>query len=189
MQEIWKDIPNYEGFYQISSFGNVRSLDRVIHFQKGNPKRNTFSKGKRIKNQISNSGYYRTKLCKNQTRKMFSVHRLVAEVFIPNPENKPQVNHIDGNRLNNHVENLEWATMSENVLHAYETGLNYGLRGDLSPHKRAVLQYDKNGNFVKRWSCAAEAARNLNCHRQGIYISCKQKGRICKGYIWKYEDE
>lgn len=189
MKEIWKDIPNYEGMYQISNFGNVRSLDRVIYANKGNPKRNMFSKGKILINHVSNTGYYRAKLCKNQKRKMFFVHRLVAEAFIPNPENKPQVNHIDGNRLNNHVENLEWATMSENVLHAYNTGLNYGLRGDLSPHKKAVLQFSSDSIFIKKWSCYAEAARAINGTREGIYNALNKKDcKRYKGFVWKYAE-
>lgn len=95
----------------------------------------------------------------------------------------------DGNRLNNHVENLEWATMSENALHAYNTGLNYGLRGDLSPHKKAVLQFSSDGIFIKKWSCYAEAARAINGTREGIYNALNKKDcKRYKGFVWKYAE-
>lgn len=189
MNEIWKDIPGFEGIYQASTKGRIKSLDRTVHFIYNGKEKTKFFKGKILNFRIGNTGYYRIKLCKNGTAKYCFVHRLVASTFLDNPYNLPQVNHKDGNRLNNNIDNLEWVTMSENVRHAYNTGLNHGLRGDLSPHKRAVLQYDKDGNFIKRWSCYADAARSLNCAHSNIYAVCSHKKKTCAGFIWKYEDE
>lgn len=108
-EEIWRDIDGYEGFYQVSNLGNVRRLNKT--------------KPPRILKQSLCRLYLRVDLCRDGKRKSCSVHRLVAETFIPNPDNKPEVNHIDGDKLNNRAENLEWCTSSENQLHAVATGL------------------------------------------------------------------
>ena len=116
IKEIWKDIPEYEGLYQISNYGQIKSLTFI----------NKQCKKKRekiLKSYINNRGYKIIKLTKNKTKKAFFIHRLVAENFIDNLENKKEVNHIDGNKLNNNVKNLEWCTRSENMHHAYEIGL------------------------------------------------------------------
>lgn len=118
MKEKWKDIKLYEGLYQISSFGRVKSLNRITSNVDGISRE---IKEKILKQSISNE-YYSITL-NNGTKKRFSVHRLVALAFIPNPENKEQVNHKDGNKLNNMKSNLEWNTKSENQLHAYAIGL------------------------------------------------------------------
>lgn len=192
MHEIWKDAIGFDGVYQVSSLGRVRSCDRVIYYKnsKLSGAKSKIEHGKIMSQCISNSGYYILRLRKDGERKCFYTHRLIAQAFIPNPENKSQVNHIDGNRLNNCVDNLEWVTMSENVLHAYRTGLNYGLRGDLSPHKVEVLQFEKDGTFVMRWSCMAEAARAIGGCKEGIYDVCKGRlgKKTYKGYVWKYAD-
>lgn len=114
--EIWKDIEGYEGFYQISNLGRTRSVDRID--SSGNRR-----KGRIRKPHFTKFGYALVNLCKEGKVKHFLVHRLVAIAFIPNSENKEQVNHIDGNKKNNRLDNLEWATRSENVLHALDTGL------------------------------------------------------------------
>ena len=118
--EYWTDIPNYEGYYQISNHGNVRSLDRVITEKTG--KTQTL-KGRILKQRINPGGYYYIGLGKNGIKATFAIHQLVAQAFIPNPNNKRTVNHIDGNKLSNSLANLEWATYSENLKHAYKTGL------------------------------------------------------------------
>lgn len=110
--EIWKDIAGYEGLYQISNFGRVKRT-----YRNGNVKI--------LKSWINRQGYLIVDLCKNSKRKHFPVHRLVAQAFIPNPENKPEPNHEDGNKFNNHVSNLKWVTRAENVQHALDEGLNH----------------------------------------------------------------
>ncbi len=125
MEEIWKDIQGFEGMYQISNKGRVKSLDRMtIKFDK-------FSwtvKGRVMVNRISgkdNNTYYRVDLSLNDIPHHRKIHRLVAQAFIPNPENKKCVNHLDGNKFNNNVENLEWATHSENNKHTYTLGFKH----------------------------------------------------------------
>lgn len=117
MEEIWKDIEGYEGLYQVSNLGNVKSLRKRI--DKG--KCHRYFDEKILKPIETNRGYLRVKLCKDRKIKKIRVHRLVAEAFIKRPE--LEVNHIDGNKKNNKVENLEWVTQRENKQHAWITGL------------------------------------------------------------------
>ena len=113
--EIWKDIEGYEGIYQVSNKGRIKSFYGV--------------KEKILVTRTKGHDYEKVLLSKNGVGKTFLIHRLVAKAFIPNPENKPEVNHIDGNKKNNCVENLEWMTCSENTKHAFDTGLAKVLRG------------------------------------------------------------
>lgn len=114
--EIWKDIVGYEGYYQISNKGRVKRNGRYTE----NNGRMIFLKEKILKQKVGNAGYLRVGLSKNKKQKWFLVHRLVAQSFIPNIENKPDVNHIDYDVSNNCVENLEWCTKEENMKHSYE---------------------------------------------------------------------
>ncbi|MEO1690729.1 MAG: NUMOD4 domain-containing protein [Cyanobacteria bacterium J06631_6] len=123
--EVFVDIPGYEGYYQVSNYGKVRSLDRVIKEKTG--KTQTL-KGRVLKLRINPGGYYYIGLGKNGTKATFAIHQLVAQAFIPNPYNKKTVNHLDGNKLNNSVANLEWCTYSENLEHAYKTGLRRAVK-------------------------------------------------------------
>ena len=138
MKEIWKAIKDYEGKYEVSNLGRVKSLERTSRLNR------------KIKERIlapreHTGGYLRVQL----SRKDFYIHRLVAEAFIPNPENKSQVNHIDGNKRNNHVDNLEWNTPLENNLHAIRTGLNKKDRefmikiANCENHKKAIAKRRK----------------------------------------------
>lgn len=114
--EIWKEIPCYEGYYEASDEGSIRSVDRkIIHSVKGMANR----KGQMLSPKINKYGYCGVTLNKLGNRKDFNIHRLIALSFIPNLENKPHVNHLDGNKANNNVSNLEWCTQSENIIHAY----------------------------------------------------------------------
>ena len=112
MEEIWKPIKGYEGLYEVSNLGRVKSLKRWHH-----PRENI------LKNKFTTDGYYETALLKNGKYKYIRTHRIVAQTFIPNEMNKKEVNHKDGNKLNNCVDNLEWVTSSENQKHAYNLGL------------------------------------------------------------------
>ena len=130
MSEIWKDIPNYEGSYQVSNMGRVRSLDRVIAIKDGSMRKH---KGRVLKAHL-NKGYERLRLCiDNEVTNKF-VHRLVLETFKPHVNmNDLQVNHIDGDKLNNHLTNLEWVTARDNILHAYDIGLMTSRVGERNP--------------------------------------------------------
>lgn len=171
MLEIWKDIPDYEGLYQISTLGKVKSF----------PRKGTHTTKERIiKFAKSNKGYCIAVLKKNNVQKVFSVHRLVAKAFIPNPDNLPQVNHIDGNKLNNCVDNLEWCTNKQNRQHASQHHLLF---------TRHIYQFDLNGNFIKEWYSAVEASKFYNINYNSLRSACKSKKGIYKGYIWRYANK
>lgn len=120
--EIWKDIPKYEGLYQVSNFGNVKSLDRIV---KGKNNIERKIKGKIILPFKGNGGYLCVRLWKNNFAPHFKVHRLILSTFYPIKNMEIyDVNHIDGNKQNNHINNLEWCTRQENLIHAVENGLN-----------------------------------------------------------------
>lgn len=126
--ELWKDIVGYEGLYQVSSFGRVKSIERHFIDTIG---RNQVVKEKIKKHQVSNCGYLRIELFdKSHKAKKYGVHVLVAKAFIPNPENKPEVNHKDGIKSNCYDWNLEWVTPSENQIHAFNTGLQKRIKGE-----------------------------------------------------------
>lgn len=129
MKEEWKDILGYEGYYQISNIGRVKSLTR----KKLANNRYCNIQEKILKKNVNNYGYILVRLYKNGKSQTLRVHRLVAQAFISNPKNKPQVNHIDGNKQNNSMKNLEWCTNKENTKHAFENKLCVGLKGEKHP--------------------------------------------------------
>lgn len=126
MNEVWLDIKGFEGYYQVSNFGNVKSLDRFEYYQREDSSSisKRFRKGRLLTPKIDRYGYQVVHLRKLGIVNIHTtIHRLVAEAFIDNPEIKPTVNHKDCNKINNNVENLEWATHSENTKHAFDNGL------------------------------------------------------------------
>jgi len=177
--EIWKDIVGYEGMYQVSNLGRVKSLN---YNRTG--KENILSTSK-------NKGYFNVVLSKKGF-KPFTVrtHRLVAEAFIPNPQNKPQVNHIDGNKLNNNIENLEWNTASENQQHAYDTGLKISnwlnKKGKENHLSKIIYQYTKDLQFIKKWYCIMDAVRELNIKHSNISRCVNGKRKSTGGFRWSY---
>lgn len=125
MKEVWKDVVGYEGLYQVSNLGRVKSLARFkLNHGKLKPIPERILKPWEMSKQTNGQAYMMVSLYQNAKRKSALVHRLVAEAFIPNPENKPTVNHKNGDKYNNQVDNLEWMTQRENLLHAYKMGLN-----------------------------------------------------------------
>lgn len=168
--EIWKDVIGYEGRYQVSSEGRIRSLPTKS--------RTKYFSGDIIKQFQDKAGYMAVGL----SRKIFKVHRIVATAFIENPNNYPCVNHKDENKTNNKIENLEWCT------HRYNS--NYGTRNKrISQNSgRMIVQYDLNGNEVKRWKSIADAARYYGVERTTICGCCANRQHTSCGYIWKYAD-
>ena len=167
--EIWKDIKNYEGIYQINNFGKIKSA-----YKKGNNCNN-----KILKASYTYNGYERIGLSKNNKTKKYLVHRLVAETFIPNPNNYEQVNHKDENKQNNNINNLEWCTRSYNI--------NYGNRNNNL--NKEVWQYDLKGNFIKKWKSTMEIQISLGYKNQSISSACRGKSRTAYNYIWKYKGD
>lgn len=174
--EIWKPIPNYEGIYQISNLGNVQSLDRY-EVQSNGIKR--FRKGRILKISIDKYGYNRVELNKNSNPKLYLVHRLVAETFIPNPNRYPEVNHKDEVKTNNKVDNLEWCTNKYNN--------TFGTRAKRIANKlsKKVYQYDLNLNFLKEWPSTKECDKYGFCSKH-ISACCIGKRKTHKGSIWSY---
>lgn len=188
--EIWKDIKNYEGLYQVSNLGNVRSLDRIRKQFNHNGIATVKYKGRILKKQLQKRTGYRTVTLydNNRNGKIKSIHRLVAETFLDNPNDYPVINHKDGNKLNNNVNNLEWCTVSHNVKHAYSIGLVKikKLYGKENPKARKVEQYDLENNFIKLWYSIIDASNDLKIDSSSISAVCKEKRKTAGGYIWKY---
>lgn len=181
--EIWKSIIGYENCYEISNQGRVRSLTRESKTKKGKSK---ILIGQLLKNNTSSTGALNVCLYPYKDRRL--VHRLVAEAFIPNPENKPTVNHIDGNRKNNRLENLEWATWSENNKHAYDTGLNNPTK-NLPIQVRPVIMKDKNDNVIRSFTSITEAAKFIGKSISSIHGVCAKysKCKTAHGYKWEFQ--
>ena len=188
MEEIWKSIENYEGYYEVSNLGNVRSIDRIVPTL--NSKYYKF-KSILLKPSKSGSGYLAISLVKNSKAHTITIHILVAKAFIINSENKPTVNHIDGNKYNNNVLNLEWATKSEQSIHALKNGLSkipmpwvgkYGLN---HPMSKQIIQLDLKNNLIAEYESIIDAKRKTNITTIDDVLAGRQK--TGGGFIWKYK--
>ena len=168
LPEIWKDILGYEGHYQISNLGNV--------------KRFTKYKSNILKPRINKRGYVQIILCKNNCAKTFRLHRIIAESFIPNPYKKLQVNHINGVRHDNKVENLEWVTQNENMKHAFENRLAVALKGESQPNsklkeiqvldiKERIKKRESNISIAKLYNVSMETISNIKRNRTWKHLN------------------
>ncbi len=174
----FRKIKKYEDCYIVSNTGIVKSIDRIIKTKKGM----RFQKGKVIKPYIDKDGYLKIGLHKNGICKNEFIHRLVAIAFIENPQNKRTVNHKDGNKQNNNVTNLEWATHQENNIHAIRMGLNIKKK-----QLKKVRQLDLAGNLIKIWNSMSEASRKTGINVSKICLCCQNKRNKTGGYSWQYE--
>lgn len=170
--EVWKKIKGYD-FYEVSNYGNIRSLDRVIVDSLG---RNRKLKGCIRKQRISKQGYMRVNLYNGERIITERVHILIAKAFIENPENKPEVNHIDGNKKNNNVSNLEWCTRIENVHHMYKSNLK---------KIKKVVQKDLDGNIINEFDSVYSVFKILGFPKSSIRNSIYRK-KDYNGFIWEY---
>lgn len=185
-KEIWRPIKNYEGLYEISSWGNVKSLPKKV---KVGIKNNNFAikKEKILKQTHRKDGYRRIALSHNKSTKNYYVHRLVAEAFIDNPNNYKYINHKDENKSNNNIDNLEWCSFKYNI--------NYGTRNKRASksltgkNTKAVIQYDYEGNFIKKWNSIAEIERELGYSTSNICACCKGRYKGMYNSIWKYYEK
>ena len=181
--ETWKEIKGYEGLYEVSDCGNVRSL--VCY----SPKRGDYSKRsnpKLLRQATTHDGYKRVTLSRAGRMKSITVHRLVAIAFIPNPSNAPAVNHIDECITNNHVSNLEWCTSKENSNHGT---LRQRIKERLSKHHhlaKPVIQMTLDGKEIRTFPSTREAARQLGIRSENISRCCKGQYSHAAGYKWKY---
>ena len=172
--EIWKPIKNYEGLYEVSSLGNIRSLDRFINGKGGSVR---LKKGELKAISINTHGYAIVSLYKNNARKTVQVHRVVAEAFIPNLNNYLEVNHKDENKLNNTVNNLEWCTRSYNC--------KYSKIG--STNAKPVVELDSNCKVIKVFSSVKEVCETYNLSNGGVSDVCTGKRNSIKGNYLTYE--
>lgn len=176
--ENWKPIEEFEGLYMVSDKGRVKSKWRIR------------------KQSTSHRGYSLVSLCKENKPKTHLVHRLVAKAFIPNDNNLPEVNHMDGNKKNNDVTNLEWVTKSENERHSFRhlnhpmpivTKMFKGKFGKEHIRSRAIMQYSLSGIFIKEWECMLQVERELGISHGNISSCCQGKRRQVNGFIFRYK--
>lgn len=185
IEEIWRDIPGYEGYYQISNHGNVRGLDRYV-MNTGNYSKESkliYVKGKMMAQKDPGNGHLVVHLTRDHKSKQFYVHRLVALAFIPNPDNLPIVNHKDENPLNNHVSNLEWAT--------YQYNTNYGTcieRRSMAITRR-IKRLSMTGEIIDEWDSIKDASKHTNVDPSSISACAKGKRNSAGGYKWEYNNE
>lgn len=176
MEEIWKEVPEFSGAYLISNYGRLKSVRRYVK----HGDRDWLVKERMMSQVINHAGYVEYQITYNKKHYGRKAHRLVAEAFIPNPLNKPFVNHIDGDKTNNSVSNLEWCTCQENNVHAYQ----HELHSSVLP----ILQFSEDWSFIKRWKNAAEITRALGIGRTSIHKACKREtNHFIDGYNWLYE--
>lgn len=184
-QEIWKDIPWYEWLYTISSIWNkILSHSRVL-------------KWNLIKIRKNIDWYYVVSIS-NKWERNLRIHRLKAITFIPNPENKPFVNHIDWNKENNELDNLEWCTAKENTVHAHKIWLSwknnpFNINNPMkwkfwknNHNSKPVNQYDIHWNFIKKWECAKEIERSIGINAQYVSDVCNWRAKTTKWFIFKF---
>lgn len=172
--ENWKDIKGYEGLYQVSDMGRVKSSDRIV--------KNHLYKGKILNGEKFGNGYIRIDLCKDGKRKVCLLHRLVAEAFVPNPDNLPEVNHNDENIENCVASNLSWMSSKGNA--------NWGTRNQRQALKisKPIQELTLNGDMLTVWNSASDAAKHYGFNKSNICACCAGRLLTYKGRKWAYHN-
>lgn len=173
-QEIWKPIKGYEGIYEVSSFGRIKSISRKRGFIKG--------KTRILKPIIKDNGYAQINLYKDNIYTRHYIHRIVAQEFIQNKNNLPCINHKDYNKLNNSIDNLEWCSYSHN--NSYSNCQAIAGKTKRIP----IVQYDLQGNKIREWESATQAGHTLNIANTCITACCRGRARKAGGYMWRYRE-
>lgn len=173
-KEIWKDIKGYEGLYEVSNMGRVRSLNY-----------NHTSEVKELKGRKNRDGYLYVILWKDRKPQRKRVHRLVAEAFISNPEGLPCINHRDEVKTNNRVDNLEWCTVAYNLEYSGNTKKMIAAANEAT--KKPILQYTKDGLFLQEFESIMEAERQTGIAQQNISACCNGNRKSAGGFIWRFK--
>ena len=187
INNAYKIIPGFNGLYKISKDGDVVAVARTLY----NPRYGTGKKKERRLKSYCSGGYMKVMLRENEGQKsrLRAVHRLVAMTYLPNTENFPQVNHKDGDKKNNNVENLEWCTASYNKLHTFRV-LGYkaasGHTGYKNVNSRPVIQYDLSGNRIREWGSMLLVEKSLGISNASICMAARGKYKQSGGFIWRY---
>ncbi len=185
--EVWEDIKGLEGWYQVSNKGRFKSKGWIILI--GKNKEEKHYSDRILRQPVDKKGYLRINFSKKGKYLKALSHRIVAITFIPNPENKPQVNHKKGIKTDNRVSQLEWATQTENIRHGYAIGLfTKDTKGSKSCHAKKIIQYDLNMNKIKEWDSIIEAAQHINSPYPSLWRILTGKYPSFKGYIFKYSE-
>lgn len=187
--EIWKDIKGFEGFYQASNLGRIRSIDRIVYRSLPNGKTRVCKQKGRIISQMINKGTrkgvkprYELKLSMNGKTKSYQVHRLIAQTFLDNYSEELEVNHIDGNSLNNNVDNLEMVTRLQNIRHAFENGL-------INTSFPVIKKDPKTKEIIAEYYSVSKAAQSIGVAQSSLRFRLRKGGEVFyKGFIFMYKE-
>ena len=183
IEEVWRPVKGYEGIYEVSNIGKVKSCERIVI--RSNGRKINFPE-KIMKPSINHKGYEVIDLRKNGKRECGFVHRLVGKAFIENPNNKKQINHKNGIKTDNDVRNLEWVTNQENMIHAYKNGLKDNKKASES-RKRKIDQLTLEGDFIKSYNSINDATKYTNA--KNISGVCRGVRNKSGGFKWRYSTE
>lgn len=187
-EEVWKDIKGYEGIYQASNLGRIKSLDRIKHTKGRYGEMQTKIKGIILKSCANHDNYLEVVLSKNGKSKTRRVNRIIAETFIENPNNYKQVNHINGIKTDNRVDNLEWCNCKDNIHHALKNNLMKPVRGKEHYMAKKVGKYNENNQLIEKYDTIVEAGKLNKISNTNIIQCLKGRTKTAGGYKWKYMD-